>query len=521
MEEAKQYIKNIALNGTPAQKRALYAFNSETSEDKILKKFKIWANTNLHRYFKKKPAPFHDAMIRRTIRSYRGGNINELGYRGCAKTTLKKLLRAYLILNDEDHSRKYIKILCRELGNAKQIVTDIYNICVELEHIYGDIFIQEGKKKTEETMSAFDTKDGVKVRAGSVGQAQRGHLQDAFRPDWLWFEDIEDSETITSQVLTANIISKCDEAINGMSMDGCYELTGNYISDGGSVQWFIDKEGSETSITPIMIDDLPTWDAFTREDIRILEKNALDFWGEYMCDPNRSKNKFFDIERIEQDMKRCVEPKLTSGSVKYWSTYQPHHRYGQASDHSEGIGRDSNTLIGFDFNTGEQIYSYANNIIAPDLACYEFARVGSEFGNCIYAPEINNKCGGVVLKTLVSIINYPRIYKQKRHEKGSREVVEKVGWETNKKTKYTAFFEFKRDYNDGLIKINDVELLKEMKAYTNPDLSEDDSVGLVTRHFDLLMAAVIAWQMKNEDQYSAPDDDYEYENDILYPDIGI
>jgi len=48
----------------------------------------------------------------------------------------------------------------------------------------------------------------------------------------------------------------------------------------------------------------------------------------------------------------------------------------------------------------------------------------------------------------------------------------------------------------GLIKIYDINILKEMKAYTNNDLQEMTS-GLITRHFDLLMATCIAWQMKD------------------------
>jgi hypothetical protein len=58
------------------------------------------------------------------------------------------------------------------------------------------------------------------------------------------------------------------------------------------------------------------------------------------------------------------------------------------------------------------------------------------------------------------------------------------------------FMDFKRDYNDGLINIYDLDVLKEMKAYNNTDLTET-TTGLITRHFDLLTAVVIAWQMKN------------------------
>lgn len=223
---------------------------------------------------------------------------------------------------------------------------------------------------------------------------------------------------------------------------------------------------------------------------------VTELFAVHNCDPNRSENKFFDVEKIEEDMKKCRPPVRMSGLVKYWGYYQPHHRYGQGSDHSEGLGEDSNTMALFDFNTGELLVTYANNEIAPDIATHEFARVGSEFGNCIWAPEVNNKCGGIVLTTALNI-PYPNLYRQKIIKDGVEMDGGKMGWDTNSKTKNTMFFEFRRDYNDGLIHIPDIEVLKEMKAYSNADLREK-TTGLITRHFDLLTAVVIAWQMKGE-----------------------
>lgn len=502
---SKEQVKDIIFNGTHAQQRELFGFNNETPDEVVLKKFKLFARAKYTRYFKDKSAPFHDDMIMRTIKSYRGANVVDIGYRGCAKTTIKKLVRVFILLNDRDHYRKYIKVLCGDLNNAKQIVTDIYNMCLEVRDVYGNIFESEGDEKREETMSSFTLACGVKLRSGTVGQKQRGNLQDAFRPDWVWFEDIEDSETITSQQVTQSIIRKCDETITGLSRDGSWELTANYITDTGSVQWFIDKKNKILCITPIVENALIrdgrliggdiTWSVYSWDDVNKMQDDALDFWGEYMCDPNKSINKFFDIERIERDILNAREPDYRSGNVKYWGKYQPHHRYAQGSDHSEGIGKDANTLAGFDYNTGELVYTYANNEIAPDLASHEFARVGSEFGNCLWLPEINNKCGGIVLTTAIAVIKYPKIFEQRDVEDWKQMPTGNLGWETNGKTKNTMFFEFKRDYNDGLIKIYDIEFLKEMKSYTNADLQEKPT-GLITRHFDLLTAGVIAWQGK-------------------------
>lgn len=500
----QEHIKKILLEGSPADKLAIYQFDSNDSDEKVALKCKLFLRTELGRYFQDKAAEFHDGMILRTIKSYRGLNVAEIGYRGSAKTALKKIIRVFLLLNDKDHYRKYLKISCRDLANAKQIVTDLYNMCLELSYIYGNVFEAEAKKKEEKTMSSFVIFSTIKVRSGTVGQNQRGKLQDAYRPDWEWFEDIEDVESISSQPITQMVIAKCDEAINALAKGGSYELTSNYISEYGSVQWFLNKKNITKTITPIMNDlvldgkrivsGTPTWSRYTIEDIQKLVDDARDFWGEYMCDPNKSDNKFFDAQRLDRDIALATQPTRVSGLVKYWGEYKPHHRYGSGSDHSMGVGLDANTLGLFDFNTGELLVTYANNEIAPDLSAHEFSRVNSEFGNPMYAPEINNQCGGSVITTLKSL-KYPKLFEQRAIEKWQEQPNGRLGWETNSGTKPIMFFDFKRDYADGLIKIWDVDVLKEMKSYTNLDLQEK-SVGLLTRHFDLLTAVVIAWQMR-------------------------
>jgi len=116
------------------------------------------------------------------------------------------------------------------------------------------------------------------------------------------------------------------------------------------------------------------------------------------------------------------------GETKVWIVYNQAQRFGQGSDHSDGIGLDSNTLVGFNFSTGELAYSYANNNIAPDISAREFAAIGKEYGNCIYAPEVNNKCGGIVITTLKEL-GYQRIFEQEDERKGIKVKTGKFGWE--------------------------------------------------------------------------------------------
>ena len=58
------------------------------------------------------------------------------------------------------------------------------------------------------------------------------------------------------------------------------------------------------------------------------------------------------------------------------------------------------------------------------------------------------------------------------------------------------FYEFKKDFNDGLIKIKDERILREMLAFTKLDL-RDARNSAITRHFNLLTATTIAYQMKD------------------------
>lgn len=501
MQNDQDLIENIILEGSPAEKRELFGFEFQTPRRNIRKKFKLFARANYTRYFKVESPEFHDDYIDDFVASYYGENILRSGYRGCAKTSLKKLFDVFVLLNDNDEYRKYMKVLTRDGKNSRQIVTDAYNLVVEVRDIYGDQFERKGDTKREETMGGFTMANGRKYSAGTVGQTQRGHLQDANRPDWIWFEDVEDRESIRSMVVTQGVIEKCEEAINGLSIDtnGSYFVTANYISDQGTVQWFINKPSVKFVNTPLLLDDKDnsssTWPAaFPPDKVEQIRKDADDFFGEYQGDPQKSQNKFFDLERIRKDMKKCREPDRISAGVKYWEVYKPNHRYGLGSDHSEGVGLDSNTMALFNFNTGDLAATQASNQIGPDLHAYECARVGSEFGNCIWAPESNNKCGGIVITT-AKAIPYPNIFKYITPGRTDEKKSEKYGWETNKKTKYTMLFEFRTDYNDGLIHIYDKDLLAEMKAYTNNDLNETKA-GLITRHFDLLMAAAIGWQMK-------------------------
>ena len=513
----------IIHSGDDDQVINFFAFNKDTPRHVLIFKFKLFAFKLYPRYYQSKPAAFHDDMIDHMMSAYYGEiKYTNLGFRGCAKTTYTKLFLAYVILNDMDATRKYIKVLTRNVGNAKQLVTDTYNLLVEAAPLYGDVFQKDGDKKREETMGSFTTTDDRKVLAGTVGMTQRGHLQDAYRPDFLLFDDVEDRESIQSLATTEATIWRIDEAISGLSADGSYLCNGNYISEEGVIQWFLNKPDMVVDKIPIKDEDgNPTWsERYDSEKILSIQNDADDFYGEYMCDPTRADESFFDRALVDADISVAKQPDKESAGVKYWGDYQPHHMYGMGADTSEGIGRDANTFCLYDFGTfpddvGRLVATYYNNRIAPDLFGHELMRVGREYGGCIVAPESNNTGHA----TIAAMRGYPHLYTQRTTGNRSVRVTEKFGWNTNKKTKPMALFEFRKDYNDGKIKIYDVNLLKEMRSYTTMDL-QDTKTGLVTRHFDLLMAAVIGWQMRKHATFDVEEDDF-VEEEPLFGAIGV
>lgn len=283
--EGKQFLKDIAVTGTPAEKKALFSFTLDDSNEKILKKFKLFSRSCYPHYFQNRSAPFHDEMVLNYIKSYRGEcNGIEIAFRGAAKTSMLKLWITYALLNDGNAYRKYIKVLSKDLKNARQFTTDVYNNLVSVKSVYGDVFEKEGDVKREETMGGFTMKTQVKLQAGTVGQTQRGHLQDAFRPDYIIFEDIEDRESISSIIITEGVINRCDEAIQGLSFNGNYQVNANYISDAGSIQWFLNKKQINSHIVPIIEGNgTPTWDRYSPEKIEQIKADTDDWAGEYLC----------------------------------------------------------------------------------------------------------------------------------------------------------------------------------------------------------------------------------------------
>lgn len=493
-------IRGILDRANPKELRALFEFIPEDGIDRIEKKFILWSRFFFPKFFSSKDAPEHSGIDRGNIKIYIGQEKEflDIAFRGFSKTTRTKLFIAFCIANDTSHYRKYFKVLSKDLGNAKQTTTDVYNMLVSrrIHIVYPEIF-QKTDAKREETMASFTTATGVKMTADTIGTDQRGQIQDESRPDFIFFDDIETRMSLMSAVTTFKIWQNMDEAITGLSKDGGAVYCCNYVSELGNVHKLVQRI-SHKIIVPIERNGEPTWDRYTKEDINQLRNSVEDFEGDYLCKPSASKDVYYDRPSLEA--MPVLEPIREIAGFKVFKKYDPSHRYASGHDVAGGVGLDSSTSVVIDFSMipAQVVATYADNTVLPEAFGNEVYSQTNMFGNCISAIE-NNKFDQAILKAKQLGVN---LFKMAKGQTLKTLTIANpqytYGWNTNALTKPKMHADLRKAVYDGLLQMNDKNLINEAMSYTRNDLidSEPDT-RLTTRHFDLLTACAMAWQMKD------------------------
>jgi len=512
-------IKEILKNNKPGEMKALFAFDLNTdSNELILTKFNIWARFFFLKYFSSKDCPRHKEMDLNNLKAYRGdiSQFVNIAYRGFAKTARTKLFLAFCIMNDMKHHRRFIRCLSADLDNAKQSVTDIYNMCIQprVQQVYPDIF---GKTETkrEETMNGFTTTTGVKLLAKQINVDQRGKIMEDAKSDLDWYDDIETRTTIRSAITTHKIGENMEEARTGLAINGSSIYTANYFSEAGNIHQLVIKKVQDkvVMITPIMDEKgEPTWDRYTKADIEKMKLEDEDFEGERMCKPNANKDVYFNRDRL--DAMPILQPIKEIGGFKMFKGYNPGHRYAGGQDIAGGVGLDSSTSVFIDFDCypAQVVGTFNSNTILPEAFGNEIYEEANRFGGCLIAPE-NNKFDQAILKAVqlgaqvwMSMGNVLKIIQT---------TPKTYGWNTNSLTKNQMLSSLREAIDAGLIELNDPDLINDCKGFTRNDLIDRPTdIRLTTRHFDFVTALAIAWQMKDHcrpqrkmEEYREPEKD--------------
>jgi hypothetical protein len=505
------------------------------------------------KFFNFRPAPFHEQFYE-DFEGLTAGRLKEaawIAHRDSAKTSIAKIGLVWLIArkhvidalrqNGEDVSswgeRLYINVDSYDKANAESILFDVVTELQANDLLIGDFGHMYNQSRTKDEaqlkrISNFVTTNGIRVEAHTALTPMRGRLFQNHRPDFVLRDDLENAITAASPAVTEKIIKLIDEAKGGMAGHGASLTLGNYIIEEGVMGYIrrsVANLGDLGQVRSIPVVDKGTisWpDKYVKTDTEALlankditdptkrkislesKKRELNAGGrrvyevEMMLDPVAAGSPFFDRAIIDELMARASEPRHDKAGLLLWADFNPAHSYAVGADVGKGNGGDhsASVLIDFESNPKRQVGSYANNQIPADQFAHELKRQGDLFGTCLIGPEKNAEAGGSCLTTLKMIYPVEWIYRQvpadKAHDKPVSSM--ELGWETTHANKYTILNNLRSGVEDGQLIINDVRILKEMRSFTHSDADELGSarMGHSTRHFDLLMAAAIAWEMR-------------------------
>lgn len=535
-------IKKIMLEGSPDDRNY------------ICKKSFVYFALYYFDYFTYPMAPFHFDMVQ-DLEDLRTGKFDYLiwiMFREAAKTVWARMFVVYCICFGFKH---YINWDSYDKSNGEAALFDITQTLQSnklLKKDFGELYIERRSQqlKTLKRITEFITTNGIKVEAFSTQQSTRGRIYKGWRPDLHVIDDFETTKTKASQPVIKKIKDHISEMMAGLSTDGDVIFNCNYITESGVVHSLIQAAEKDPKYmlrrVDAEVDGEATWpDKYTMTDKEATmanfgseeppkvslesKKRTLNATGEKIYEmemlnsPEAAGDLFFDRPIIDRLIEKCKnnKPVKTIAGRLMWLRYDPSHKYAVGADTSKGVGLDANASVGIDFGPAngvsgkpaQQILSYANNEIPPDTFAHELAHQGEDLGECLLAPEINAESGGTCLNELKHIYKEDRIFrrsdstKPKMGEKTSF----KLGWETTSLTKPQMMFGLRKALHDGLLEIYDVRILKEARAYTQADLS-DNSGADTTRHSDLLKACAIAWAMVTSSQLSAKTEDMAAKN---------
>ncbi len=471
-----------------------------------------------------------------------------IAFRESAKTTLAKIFVVWCICYKK---KNYIAWDSYDGSNAESALFDIalqLQINKKILKDFGQLYRKRKKFKSKEeqqedepqikTLGNFITENRVKVERFTTQESARGRISGKNRPDLFIFDDIENTITKESLALTSRIIRHVDEVNSGLQNTGAVLYLGNYISEEGVIAHIKSRlEGKNGKIVrniKIIQNGQPAWpgkyvmtnkEALLKnvqvprdEHVISLEQKRTDlgevvFQTEMMNDPGKSGDYYFDREKVRLAIEKARDPLKDSAGLKTWATFNAKHRYGLGADTAEGVGADSCTSVVFDYSQrpAEVVATYKNNEIPPSTFAHEIVRHALVFGECFVIPEINNT-GYATLAELINI-PYTNMYQREVKNKTSNKVTKEYGFRTTSGVKHDVFSQFKTAFEEGEFVIFDIDLLNEMYHYTKQAIRLLKKEEGMTKHFDLLQAAVLAWEARRyallskddkKDLYKAP-----------------
>lgn len=282
------------------------------------------------------------------------------------------------------------------------------------------------------------------------------------------------------------------------------EQVSQFILSSDYVQYFPDLHGSfkeyqeKNALTNKQVTYYYTkWLSLNRKFYRLFQEYPLTVEEAFAT----SGNKLFDRNAINRQKEFEVEGEKV-GNWTYYENYKPGHTYALGADVGHGVGRDSSTIVIMDFTPlkPKVVADYSSNEIDAAVFAHEVLAGGTRYGNCLAGVENNDR--GYATNVELSKI-YSNIYQQKVEGKFEEMVRKEYGWRTTGATKPKMMLELKTAYNDDLMVVPSKRINREAKSYDEDDLNQIRFDEEQTKHWDLLIALAICWQMRTSLVYES------------------
>ncbi|MCK5616270.1 hypothetical protein KAR91_81160 [Candidatus Pacearchaeota archaeon] len=320
-------------------------------------------------------------------------------------------------------------------------------------------------------------------------------------------ENVGRGYTITNVLATELAFwDKADEKMtsleNSVPEDGkiIIESTPNGQGNLYHRMWFAKDNGYEKK-------EYGWWWEYSKEQLEKIRKrmnNPMKFAQEYELEFLSSGRSVFDQRIIKAQRKNVLEvgDQISIGTdqtytvqlIDGWTIYKPPEEGGLyvcGVDVSEGVeGGDYSVAHIFNRKTGEEVAMF-RGLIAPDRLAEQVNRMGRTYNNALMVVEVNNH--GLTTITVLKQLVYPSLYfRPIKFEHISSQISDKIGWQTNRKTRPILIDDFAQSVRDNELIIHSEELLNEMTVFIY-----DNANNMIAQegfHDDCIFAAAICIQ---------------------------
>lgn len=252
---------------------------------------------------------------------------------------------------------------------------------------------------------------------------------------------------------------------------------------------------------------------------KLLDLTLDEFYQEYPSSPSEAfistSKSVFDIHKIILRLDN-LEPPLSKDEVDIeipellkpylakdkglflYHLPKANKRYYGGVDTASGSGADSSTISIFN-DEGEQVATFCRN----DIPIYKFAGVvnalGRWYGYAFLVVE-RNSYGLPLLERLRKEYSYLNLYKQKIFDQYGKKKMQ-LGWTTSSVTKAILVSDFKEQFEENMILLNDRETLEQMQIFEERDNGSTGNKKGLNFHDDMVVASALGVQAIKAKKY--------------------